>query len=81
MVVILKKLSLLRLTPYKQSPEETRGNQQERQTFFGGQTNAAKMTCEILLVQSEPRDGNRIFTNPYNFVNKAEKANRKSMCL
>ena len=73
------KLSLLRLTPYKQSAEETRGNQQERHTFFRGQTetpNAAKTTCGILLVRSEPKDGNRIFANPDDFVNKAKKTNR-----
>ena len=81
-----QKLSLLRLIPYKQSAEETRSSQQGRQaflavkqTFFGGQIetpNAAKTTSGILLVISDPRDGNRIFANPDNFVNKAEKANR-----
>ena len=52
----------------------------ERDTdIFSGQRetpNNAKTACWILLVQSEPRDGNRIFVNPDNFVNKAEKANR-----
>ena len=37
--------------------------------------NAVKTTCWILLVQSEPRDGNRIFSNSNNFINKAEETN------
>ena len=74
-----QKLSILCLTPYKQSAEENLRVQREDR-HLSGQTetlNAAKTTCWILLVWSEPRDGNRIFVNSDNFVNKAKKTNRQ----
>ena len=72
-----QKLSIPNLTPYKQSAEEN-GRVQREVRHLCGQTetpNAAKTTCWILLVRPEPKDGKRIFANPDNFVNKAEKTN------